>query len=56
MPYLDGGLFVLDATNLANPTIVGQWRYPADWNVEGNGAAVVPLEVGGAPVRAKVVR
>ncbi|MEO6120945.1 MAG: hypothetical protein ABIW46_00225, partial [Acidimicrobiales bacterium] len=47
VPYLDGGLFVLDATDLANPRQVSQWQYPADWNIEGNGAAAAPMSVGG---------
>ncbi|MDP9389369.1 MAG: hypothetical protein M3Q48_15985, partial [Actinomycetota bacterium] len=47
VPYLDGGLFVLDVRDLANPTVLGQWTYPADWNVEGQAAHVAPAEVGG---------
>ena len=47
VPYLDGGLFVLDAADLANPRPLGQWPYPADWDVEGNGANVASLDVGG---------
>ena len=45
--YLDGGLFTLDVQNLAAPKSLGQWKYPADWNVEGNAAAAVPAEVDG---------
>ena len=47
VPYLDGGLFVLDAADPAKPAVSGRWQYPADWNVEGNGAHAAPLEVGG---------
>ena len=47
VPYLDGGLYVLDVLNLARPTIVGNWAYPNDWNVEGNGAYVASADVGG---------
>ena len=47
VPYLDGGLFVLDVLNLAAPSVRGQWSYPADWNVEGNGAYTAPVELGG---------
>ena len=47
LPYLDGGLYVLDATNLARPSVAGQWTYPNDWNVEGNGAYVNEALVGG---------
>jgi Ca2+-binding RTX toxin-like protein len=46
-PYLDGGLFVLAVLDLANPSKEGQWNYPADWNVEGNGAYVTHAEVDG---------
>ena len=46
-PYLDGGMFVLDVLDLANPAKVGQWNYPANWNVEGNGAYVTHAEVEG---------
>ena len=47
VPYADGGLFVLDARDLLNPTIKGQWKYPADWDVEGNGAYATEAAVGG---------
>jgi Ca2+-binding RTX toxin-like protein len=47
VPYLDGGLFVLDVEDLANPAKLGQWSYPNDWNVEGNGAYVTTADVGG---------
>ncbi len=52
VPYLDGGLFILNVEDLANPTADptkggGQWNYPNDWNVEANGAYVTPAEVGG---------
>ena len=45
-PYLDGGMFTLDITNLAEPKPVGQWTYPADWNIEGNAAHVASVQVG----------
>ncbi|MGH9164799.1 MAG: hypothetical protein ACRDZW_04705, partial [Acidimicrobiales bacterium] len=45
--YLDGGLFTLDVTNLAGPTVAGQWRYPDDWHVEGNAAHAAGTTVGG---------
>ncbi len=45
--YLDGGLYTLDVNNLSDPTIVGNWRYPDDWNVEGNAAQVTETTVGG---------
>ena len=47
VPYLDGGLFVVDISDLANPRTLGQWNYPADWNVEGQAAYASPAEVGG---------
>jgi len=47
VPYNDGGLYVLDVRDLANPTAVGHWAYPSDWNVEGNAAYATPAEVGG---------
>ena len=47
LPYLDGGVYVLDATNLARPTVAGQFTYPADWTVEGQAAYVATAEVGG---------
>ena len=47
VPYLDGGLFVLDAANLTSPGTLGRWQYPANWNVEGNGAHAAALDVGG---------
>ncbi|MDP8936725.1 MAG: hypothetical protein M3O23_03170, partial [Actinomycetota bacterium] len=46
-PYLDGGLFVLDVLDLANPAKVGQWNYPASWDVEANGAYATHAEVDG---------
>ncbi|MGH9157326.1 MAG: hypothetical protein ACRD1K_16145 [Acidimicrobiales bacterium] len=45
--YLDGGLYTMDVSNLADPTVVGQWRYPDDWKVEGNAAQVTETTVGG---------
>ncbi|MDP9401854.1 MAG: hypothetical protein M3P85_00660 [Actinomycetota bacterium] len=45
--HLDAGLFVLDVNDLANPKPLGQWKYPLDWNVEGNGAYVDVAQVGG---------
>lgn len=47
VPYLDGGLFVVDILDLANPKAVGQWTYPADWDVEGQAAYVAPAEING---------
>ncbi|HVL93002.1 MAG TPA: hypothetical protein VM264_06615 [Acidimicrobiales bacterium] len=45
--YWDGGLYTLDVNNLADPTIVGNWRFPDDWKVEGNAAQVTETTVGG---------
>ena len=45
VPYLDGGMFVLDVLDLASPTQVGRWSYPNDWRVEGNGAHVAPTRI-----------
>ena len=45
VPYLDGGVFILDVNDLANPKQVGQWTYPEDWNIEGNAAHVAPTRV-----------
>ncbi|MGH9282486.1 MAG: hypothetical protein ACRD0S_06065, partial [Acidimicrobiales bacterium] len=47
VPYLDGGMFVLDVKDLANPKQVGQWNYPNDWNIEGQAAHVATAQVGG---------
>ena len=47
VPYLDGGLYTLDVKDLANPKVIGQWKYPADWTVEGNAAYATPAEVDG---------
>ncbi|MEO6120741.1 MAG: hypothetical protein ABIW46_05680, partial [Acidimicrobiales bacterium] len=47
VPYLDGGLFVLDVSDLGAPAVLGQWKYPDDFAVEGNAADVAPAEVGG---------
>jgi len=47
VPYLDGGLFIVDILDLANPTELGQWSYPDDWNVEGQSAYVAPAQIGG---------
>ena len=47
VPYLDGGLFTLDVNDLTSPRSLGQWTYPADWNIEGNGAFVDTAQVGG---------
>ncbi|MGH9283608.1 MAG: hypothetical protein ACRD0S_11810, partial [Acidimicrobiales bacterium] len=47
VPYLDGGLFVLDATDLRNLTQKGRFAYPNDWNVEGSGAYVTEVTTGG---------
>ncbi|MEO7836219.1 MAG: PA domain-containing protein, partial [Acidimicrobiales bacterium] len=47
VPYMDGGLFNLDIRDLSRPSTLGQWRYSADWNVEGNAAAVTETEVDG---------
>ena len=46
VPYLDGGLFTLDVTNLAEPKPLGQWTYPADWMIEGQAASVANVQVG----------
>ncbi|MGH9150385.1 MAG: hypothetical protein ACRD0F_08605, partial [Acidimicrobiales bacterium] len=45
--HLDGGLIVLNALDLGNPVQIGQWNYPLDWEVEGNGASVSLTQVGG---------
>ena len=47
VPYLDGGLFTLDVNDLVTPKVLGQWQYPADWNVEGQAAYVANATVGG---------
>ena len=46
VPYLDAGLYTLDIRDLANPKPIGNWRYPADWNVEGQAAFAPPLDLG----------
>ena len=47
LPYLDGGLYMLDVVDLAQPSVAGQWKYPDVWDVEGQGAYVAPASVGG---------
>ncbi|MGH9179534.1 MAG: hypothetical protein ACRD0N_13395 [Acidimicrobiales bacterium] len=47
VPYLDGGMFVLDVTDLANPEQLGQWSFPDDWSVEGQAAHVAPAQLAG---------
>ncbi|MGH9283163.1 MAG: hypothetical protein ACRD0S_09540, partial [Acidimicrobiales bacterium] len=47
LPYLDGGLYVLDVLDLAKPKTIGQWGYPPVWDIEGGGAYVAPAEIGG---------
>ncbi len=47
VPYLDGGLYNLDVRDLANPKSLGQWKYPADWTVEGNASYATPASVDG---------
>ena len=47
VPYLDGGTFVLDVTDLANPKQLGNWNYPNDWNVEGQAAHVASAQISG---------
>jgi hypothetical protein len=47
LPYLDGGVYILDANNLSRPAVVGQFTYPADWTVEGQAAYVASAEVAG---------
>ncbi|MGQ0521658.1 MAG: hypothetical protein ACT4PX_10980 [Actinomycetota bacterium] len=46
VPYLDGGLFTLDARDLRNLKEKGRYGYPKDWNVEGNAAYVTEATVG----------
>ena len=46
VPFLDGGLFTLDIRDLANPKPIGNWKYPANWNVEGQAAYAPPLDLG----------
>ncbi|MGH9164383.1 MAG: hypothetical protein ACRDZW_02575, partial [Acidimicrobiales bacterium] len=47
VPYLDGGLFMLDvAGNLNEPKVVGSWSYPDDWNIEGQAAYAAEAEIG----------
>ena len=45
--YLDGGVFVIDARDLANVKERGRFTYPADWNVEAGAAYVTEANVGG---------
>ncbi|MGQ0521081.1 MAG: hypothetical protein ACT4PX_08030 [Actinomycetota bacterium] len=47
VPYLDGGVHVVDVRDLANPRSLGVWSYPADWDVEGQAAFAAPAEVAG---------
>ncbi|HVM05951.1 MAG TPA: PA domain-containing protein [Acidimicrobiales bacterium] len=47
VPYLDGGLFTVDITDLANPKTLGRWAYPADWSVEGQAAYSATARVAG---------
>ena len=47
VPYLDGGLYNLDVRDLAHPKSLGQWKYPADWTVEGNAASATTAQVDG---------
>ena len=47
VPYLDGGLFVVDISDLANPKTTGRWAYPADWAVEGQAAYSATARVAG---------
>ncbi|MGH9154152.1 MAG: hypothetical protein ACRD03_17610 [Acidimicrobiales bacterium] len=47
VPYLDGGMFVVDITDLANPATVGHWNYPADWMIEGQAAHAATARVAG---------
>ncbi|MGH9182007.1 MAG: LVIVD repeat-containing protein, partial [Acidimicrobiales bacterium] len=47
VPYLDAGLFTLDVTDLATPTVVSRWGYSDDWLVEGQAAYVEETRVAG---------
>jgi hypothetical protein len=46
-PFVDGGMYVLDVKNLANPDPLGRYEYPPQPLVEGQAAAAASAVVGG---------
>ena len=46
-PFVDGGMFVVDVQDLANPSALGRYTYPAEFPVEGQAAAAASATIGG---------